>query len=159
MPSHFRFTHSEALSNFYCDKCQLSMSANIKLTISQAPIVACFHLKVRMVKRERVKIDLACILFQRFQYVKKSRSKMRRKISAHISFPDQLDLTPYMTSSTMIIKETYQYSLFAVISHFGNSVETGHYMCYVKVQFQNRWSLVHGWRRRRRRQTSFLSTV
>ncbi len=24
----------------------MSMSANIKLTISQAPIVACFHLKV-----------------------------------------------------------------------------------------------------------------
>ena len=41
-----RFTHSETLSNFYCDKCQMSMSANIKLTISQAPIVACFHLKV-----------------------------------------------------------------------------------------------------------------
>jgi hypothetical protein len=41
-----RFTHSEILSNFYCDKCQMSMSANIKLTISQAPIVACFHLKV-----------------------------------------------------------------------------------------------------------------
>lgn len=41
-----RFTHSETLSNFYCDKCQMSMSANIKLMISQAPIVACFHLKV-----------------------------------------------------------------------------------------------------------------
>lgn len=26
----------------------MSMSANIKLTISQAPIVACFHLKVNM---------------------------------------------------------------------------------------------------------------
>lgn len=45
--SSLRFTHSETLSNFYCDKCQMSMSANIKLTISQAPIVACFHLKVK----------------------------------------------------------------------------------------------------------------
>lgn len=42
-----RFTHSETLSNFFCDKCQMSMSASIKLTISQAPIVACFHLKVK----------------------------------------------------------------------------------------------------------------
>ncbi|CAF1406444.1 unnamed protein product [Adineta ricciae] len=115
----WRFTHSEALSNFYCDKCQLSMSANIKLTISQAPIVACFHLK-------------------RFQYVKKSRSKMRKKISAHISFPAELNLTPYMTKTTMN-EENAKYCLFAVISHFGASVETGHYMCYVKPQLQNRW--------------------
>ncbi|CAF2941418.1 unnamed protein product [Rotaria sp. Silwood2] len=115
----WRFTHSETLSNFYCDKCQMSMTANIKLTISQAPIVACFHLK-------------------RFQYVKKSRSKMRKKISAHISFPDELDLTPYMTI-TNLTKENNKYYLFAVISHFGSSVETGHYMCYVKLQLQNRW--------------------
>ncbi|CAF0873734.1 unnamed protein product [Rotaria sp. Silwood1] len=115
----WRFTHSETLSNFYCDTCQMSMTANIKLTISQAPIVACFHLK-------------------RFQYVKKSRSKMRKKISAHISFPDELDLTPYMTI-TNLTKENNKYYLFAVISHFGSSVETGHYMCYVKLQLQNRW--------------------
>lgn len=62
---------------------------------------------------------------------------MRKKISAHISFPDQLDLTPYMT--TTINHQTYNYHLFAVISHFGSSVETGHYMCYVKLQLQNRW--------------------
>ena len=59
----FRFTHSETLSNFYCDKCQLSMSANIKLTISQAPIVACFHLKVSRVRqrpsRLTPRLDLA----------------------------------------------------------------------------------------------------
>jgi len=117
----WRFTHSETLSNFYCDKCQMSMSANIKLTISQAPIVACFHLK-------------------RFQYVKKSRSKMRKKISSHISFPDRLDLTPYMTTTTTAMNKEYNsYFLFAVISHFGASVETGHYMCYVKLQLHNRW--------------------
>lgn len=115
----WRFTHSETLSNFYCDKCQLSMSANIKLTISQAPIVACFHLK-------------------RFQYVKKSRSKMRKKISSHISFPDELDLSPYMTK-TDCDDQVHKYSLFAVISHFGSSVETGHYLCYVKLQFHDRW--------------------
>jgi uncharacterized UBP type Zn finger protein len=63
---------------------------------------------------------------------------MRKKISAHIAFPDQLDLTPYMTT-TNNNQETNKYCLFAVISHFGSSVETGHYMCYVKLQLQNRW--------------------
>ena len=138
--SFWRFTHSETLSNFYCDKCQMSMSANIKLMISQAPIVACFHLKVKwFVRSKDFKWNhLRFFFFQRFQYVKKSRSKMRKKISAHISFPDQLDLTPYMTTSNTS-RENATYSLFAVISHFGSSVETGHYMCYVKLQLQNRW--------------------
>lgn len=63
---------------------------------------------------------------------------MRKKISAHIAFPDELDLIPYMTT-TNANQETYKYCLFAVISHFGSSVETGHYMCYVKLQLQNRW--------------------
>lgn len=125
------------MSNFYCDKCQMSMSANIKLMISQAPIVACFHLKVN--NCFRLEINSFFLSFvQRFQYVKKSRSKMRKKISAHISFPDQFDLTPYMTTSNTN-REHPNYSLFAVISHFGSSVETGHYMCYVKLQLQNRW--------------------
>lgn len=115
----WRFTHSETLSNFFCDKCQMSMSANIKLTISQAPIVACFHLK-------------------RFQYVKKSRSKMRKKLSTHISFSDELDLNPFLTK-TNSNEENNHYRLFAVISHFGSSVETGHYMCYAKLQLQNKW--------------------
>lgn len=64
---------------------------------------------------------------------------MRKKISAHISFPDQLDLTPYITPPGSINNPTFNYHLFAVISHFGSSVETGHYMCYVKLQLQNRW--------------------
>lgn len=63
---------------------------------------------------------------------------MRKKISSHISFPDQLDLSPYMTKTTFNA-DINQYSLFAVISHFGSSVETGHYMCYVKLQYHNRW--------------------
>jgi len=75
---------------------------------------------------------------QRFQYVKKSRSKMRKKLSTHISFSDELDLNPFLTK-TNSNDETNQYRLFAVISHFGSSVETGHYMCYVKLQLQNKW--------------------
>jgi len=64
---------------------------------------------------------------------------MRKKISAHISFPNELDLTPYMTQRNSNEDNNNRYSLFAVISHFGSSVETGHYMCYVKLQLQNRW--------------------
>lgn len=64
---------------------------------------------------------------------------MRKKISSHISFPDELDLSPYMTK-TDCDDQVHKYSLFAVISHFGSSVETGHYLCYVKLQFHDRWS-------------------
>jgi len=75
----WRFTHSETLSNFYCDNCKLALSATKKLTISQAPTIACFHLK-------------------RFQYLKKSRSRSRKKIKSHVSFPEYFDLTPYLSS-------------------------------------------------------------
>ncbi|CAF0900338.1 unnamed protein product [Didymodactylos carnosus] len=123
-----RFTHSETLSNFYCDHCELSMSATIKLTIAQAPVVACFHLK-------------------RFQYIKKSRSRSRKKISSHVAFSEYFDLTPYLSSTQSEINENKQqlstknnnlYFLFAVISHFGLSAETGHYICYIKLN-HNRW--------------------
>lgn len=60
------------------------------------------------------------------------------KISTIISFPEMLDMTPFMSrpkmSQTSPIPSDNRYSLFAVINHLGNSYNGGHYIAYVRQQ-------------------------
>jgi ubiquitin carboxyl-terminal hydrolase 22/27/51 len=81
------------------------------------PIVISFHLK-------------------RFQHMK----EMEKKISTIISFPEMLDMTPFMSRSKneSPFPSDNRYSLFAVINHLGNSINAGHYTAYVR-QLQDYW--------------------
>ena len=66
-------------------------------------------------------------------------AKLRRKITTYVSFPLELDMTPFMASSKESrMNGQYQqpldtpnnvctYSLFAVVNHQG-TLESGHYM-------------------------------
>lgn len=58
------------------------------------------------------------------------------KVSTLISFPEMLDMTPFMSRSetSFPIPSDNRYSLFAVINHDGNSVHGGHYTAYVRQQ-------------------------
>lgn len=58
------------------------------------------------------------------------------KISTKISFPETLDMTPFMSRPTVVtpIPADNRYSLFAVINHLGNSINGGHYTAYVRQQ-------------------------
>lgn len=60
----------------------------------------------------------------------------KKKISTFISFPDELDLTPFLTKSqegdTMLNRASAKYSLYAVVNHEGRSIDSGHYTSIVR---------------------------
>lgn len=58
------------------------------------------------------------------------------KVSTSVSFPEMLDMTPFMNSSetSFPIPSDNRYSLFAVIKHGGKSIHGGHYTAYVRQQ-------------------------
>lgn len=123
------FTRAERLSsNVHCVSCQSSKETTKRLTLKTLPIVVSIHLK-------------------RFEHTVDESGK---KISTLISFPETLDMTPFM-SDTALEQKNYQqknstsapvvstipsdnrYSLFAVVSHSG-TIHSGHYIAYVRQQ-------------------------
>lgn len=62
------------------------------------------------------------------------------KVSTSISFPEMLDMTPFMSPSetSFPIPSDNRYSLFAVINHLGTAIDGGHYTAYVRQQ-KNYW--------------------
>ncbi|KAL3289741.1 hypothetical protein HHI36_023138 [Cryptolaemus montrouzieri] len=113
------FTRVEYLGDndkIMCSKCQSLQKSTIQLTIKTLPIVASFHLK-------------------RFQY-----SEKMEKISTSISFPEMLDMAPFIGKSKneSPFPSDNRYTLFAVINHLGNSINNGHYIAYVRQQ-QDFW--------------------
>uniref|UniRef100_A0A0B7A1L4 Ubiquitin carboxyl-terminal hydrolase n=2 Tax=Arion vulgaris TaxID=1028688 RepID=A0A0B7A1L4_9EUPU len=121
-----RFTKTEHLGNsakIKCSKCHSYQESTKQLTMKKLPIVACFHLK-------------------RFEH----STGYHKKISTFVSFPQQLDMTPFMSSSRSttngysshmmhtspnICCDNNRYSLFAVVNHYG-TIESGHYTCYIR---------------------------
>ncbi|XP_059145026.1 ubiquitin carboxyl-terminal hydrolase 22-like isoform X2 [Physella acuta] len=120
-----RFTKTEHLGNsakIKCSKCHSYQESTKQLTMKKLPIVACFHLK-------------------RFEH----STGYHKKISTFVSFPEELDMTPFMSSSrsnnngynsqhthsTSNLCCDNKYSLFAVVNHYG-TIESGHYTCYIR---------------------------
>uniref|UniRef100_H2YZG5 Ubiquitin carboxyl-terminal hydrolase n=1 Tax=Ciona savignyi TaxID=51511 RepID=H2YZG5_CIOSA len=122
-----RFTRPEHLGSsakIKCSSCHSYQESTKQLTLNKLPIVCCFHLK-------------------RFEHT----NKARRKIPTYISFPMDLDLSPFMASRRSVntrdetsvddaLKEN-KYSLFAVVNHLG-SLQSGHYSVYVR-QHRDQW--------------------
>ncbi|VEN36958.1 unnamed protein product [Callosobruchus maculatus] len=107
-----RFTRAELL-RVMCSNCGTYQESTKRLTMKTLPVVISFHLK-------------------RFQHSK----KIKKKISTVISFPEMLDMTPFMSSSSTECPypQDNRYSLFAVINHLGTSINVGHYTAYVRQQ-------------------------
>ncbi|KAK7475420.1 hypothetical protein BaRGS_00033370 [Batillaria attramentaria] len=121
-----RFTRPEHLGNsakIKCSNCHSYQESTKQLTMKKSPIVACFHLK-------------------RFEH----STGYHKKISTYVSFPEELDMTPFMSSSrnnsngytNQIVRESAislscdnKYSLFAVVNHSG-TIESGHYTCFIR---------------------------
>ncbi|EPY74007.1 hypothetical protein CB1_002337002 [Camelus ferus] len=94
--------------------------------MKKLPIVACFHLK-------------------RLEH----SAKLRRKITTYVSFPLELDMTPFMASSkesqmngqhqppTDGFSNDNKYSLFVVVNHQG-TLESGHYTSFIR-QHKDQW--------------------
>ncbi|CAH1154568.1 unnamed protein product [Phaedon cochleariae] len=110
-----RFTRPEHLGDkdmILCSNCESYQKTTKQFTMKTLPIVVSIHLK-------------------RFQHMVKVD-----KISTAISFPEMLDMTPFMSRSK---KESpfpldNRYSLFAVVNHVGTSIDSGHYTAYVRQQ-------------------------
>lgn len=104
-----RFTRSESLQDdnaYKCPKCKKRTSATKRFSVHQAPNIATIQLK-------------------RFEY----NRFFGGKITKHISFPEMLDLRPYMSDTK---GERIMYRLNAVLVHFGSSCNSGHYYCFVR---------------------------
>nr|CAD7462492.1 unnamed protein product [Timema tahoe] len=130
-----RFTQAEHLGSsakIKCSKCQSYQESTKQFTMNKLPVVVNFHLK-------------------RFEH----SSGFRKKISTFIPFPEELDMTPFMSHrrnlnfnnnisnshtskerASITIKDN-RYSLFAVVNHSG-SLDAGHYTAYVR-QHRNHW--------------------
>ncbi|XP_066105578.1 ubiquitin carboxyl-terminal hydrolase 51 isoform X2 [Saccopteryx bilineata] len=122
------FTRPEHLGSsakIKCNNCQSYQESTKQLTMKKLPIVACFHLK-------------------RFEHL----GKQRRKINTFISFPLELDMTPFLASTkesrmkdgqppTDCAPNENKYSLFAVINHHG-TLESGHYTSFIRQQ-KDQW--------------------
>ncbi|KAK1331764.1 hypothetical protein QTO34_009739, partial [Cnephaeus nilssonii] len=124
-----RFTRPEHLGSsakIKCSGCHSYQESTKQLTMKKLPIVACFHLK-------------------RFEH----SAKLRRKITTYVSFPLELDMTPFMASSkesrmngqyqqpSDSLSNDNKYSLFAVVNHQG-TLESGHYTSFIR-QHKDQW--------------------
>ncbi|KAL1817635.1 hypothetical protein ACET3Z_020209 [Daucus carota] len=110
-----KFTCTEILdgeNKYKCSRCKSYEKAKKKLTIIEAPNVLTIALK-------------------RFQ------SGKFGKLSKSIKFPEVLNMTPFM-SSTSDMSPIYR--LYGVVVHLDimNASFSGHYVCYVK-NIQNKW--------------------
>lgn len=107
-----RFTRAEHLGSsakIKCSSCKTYQESTKQLSMRTLPIVASFHLK-------------------RFEH----SSSVNKKISTFISFPSELDMTPFMAQRMKDDRSgDCRYSLYAVINHIG-SLDIGHYTAYVR---------------------------
>lgn len=104
-----KFTQSETLENdnaYRCSKCRKKVTAKKKFTVFKAPNVATFQLK-------------------RFD----SDRIFGGKITKSITYPEELDLRPYMSDTT---KSPIKYQLSSVLVHVGHSSNSGHYFCFIR---------------------------
>ena len=51
------------------------------------------------------------------------------KITKIVSYPENLDLSPYLLKKTK--GESFKYKLYGVLVHYGSSMKSGHYVSYV----------------------------
>ncbi|GIL86570.1 hypothetical protein Vretifemale_14832, partial [Volvox reticuliferus] len=103
------FTAPEVLdgaNKYRCPKNNKLVRAVKRISVEEAPNVLTVHLK-------------------RFEY-----GGFGAKINKKVEFDTQLDLRPYMSNP----KGPPQiYDLYGVLVHHGHSVNSGHYICYVKA--------------------------
>ncbi|XP_055385636.1 ubiquitin carboxyl-terminal hydrolase nonstop [Condylostylus longicornis] len=106
-----RYTKAENLGSnakIKCSNCKCYQESTKKLSMRSLPTVASFHLK-------------------RFEY----SSLESRKKKYSISFPKELDMTPFMSQKQEDFQGDYRYLLYAVVNHTGTT-EYGHYTSYIR---------------------------
>ncbi|XP_007891727.1 ubiquitin carboxyl-terminal hydrolase 22 isoform X2 [Callorhinchus milii] len=119
-----RFTRPEHLGSgakIKCSGCHSYQESTKQLTMKKLPIVACFHLK-------------------RFEH----SAKLRRKITTYVSFPLELDMTPFMASSLCRAQneQTISVAVQMALSRSKESRMNGQYLQPVdSLNNENKYSL------------------
>ena len=107
----------------FCQPFNFQVNFVTSCPFQKLPVVASFHLK-------------------RFEH----SSRLHKKISTRVDFPEIIDMSPFITGSRNIGKcETKEvmtepdnkYVLFAVINHIG-TLDAGHYTSFIR-QHSNLW--------------------
>lgn len=124
-----RFTRPEHLGSsakIRCSRCVSYEESTKQLTMKKLPLVACFHLK-------------------RFEH----STGLHKKISTYVSFPEELDMSPFMSINNdhrahakkspelSGLSTENKYSLYSVVNHRGTA-DTGHYTCFIR-QHKDHW--------------------
>ncbi|XP_031497385.1 ubiquitin carboxyl-terminal hydrolase 16 [Nymphaea colorata] len=110
-----QFTAPEILdgdNKYLCERCKAYVRARKRLKVFEAP-------------------NVLTIVLKRFQ------SGKFGKINKPVHFPEELDLTPYMSEQDIRLPS---YKLYGVVVHLDvmNASFSGHYVCYVKAK-HDKW--------------------
>eukprot|EP01127_Copromyxa_protea_P012643 TRINITY_DN3316_c0_g1_i3.p1 TRINITY_DN3316_c0_g1~~TRINITY_DN3316_c0_g1_i3.p1 ORF type:complete len:487 (-),score=45.60 TRINITY_DN3316_c0_g1_i3:17-1477(-) len=105
-----------------CKRCNNQMKK--QMSVNTLPSILCLHLK-------------------RF---KQERNDERKKVGTCVSYPEELNLSPYL-SGPIIKKRNGEvdnsspviYRLYAVVNHIGHSMDNGHYTCYIHHYLTSHW--------------------
>ncbi|KAL0735036.1 hypothetical protein Bca4012_011246 [Brassica carinata] len=104
-----RFTAVELLDNggkvYQCERCKQKVKAEKQLTVFKAPSVLTVHLK-------------------RFE------AHRSGKIDKKVEFPPAIDMKPFVSGP---YEGNLKYTLYGVLVHYGGSIHSGHYYCYVRT--------------------------
>ncbi|MBV94624.1 Ubiquitin carboxyl-terminal hydrolase 22, partial [Eschrichtius robustus] len=103
--------HLGSSAKIKCSGCHSYQESTKQLTMKKLPIVACFHLK-------------------RFEH----SAKLRRKITTYVSFPLELDMTPFMASS----KESRMNGQYQQPVDSLSNDNNGHYTSFIR-QHKDQW--------------------
>ncbi|CEH17804.1 cysteine proteinase [Ceraceosorus bombacis] len=110
--------HAQGNSRYLCEGCKKRVDASKRMSIDEAPTVLTVHLK-------------------RFTIFGSKMSKL-------VDYPQKLVLSPrHMSEGSAASKaaqgQGQRYNLLAVIHHYGNSPNSGHYIAQVKAPKGDRW--------------------
>ncbi|CAN7006079.1 unnamed protein product [Brassica rapa subsp. trilocularis] len=104
-----RFTAVELLDDgakvYQCERCKQKVKATKELTVSKAPYVLTVHLK-------------------RFE------AHRSEKIDKKVEFASALDMKPFVSGP---YEGNLKYTLYGVLVHYGRSIHSGHYACFVRT--------------------------
>lgn len=104
-------------NQYSCGTCNCRRDASRQIVVKTLP--------------RTLNLQLLRFVFHKATYTKK-------KLSRVLSFPDMLDLTPFV-SSNGTSTDSFQYDLTAVLIHRGPSAFSGHYIAHIKDTSTNLW--------------------
>jgi len=103
--------------SFNCSKCETRVPALQSLQLVNVSPIIFIHLK---------------------RFVYDTRAKLTRKLKHFISYPELLDLNPYIHKNVLELNQQnykfndFIYELYAVLVHLGETADNGHIFSYVR---------------------------